>query len=288
VSLHPAFESAKIPQGAYKGNLPIPETDLPTVAVSRLLLASDKVDKSIIQKITQIIFENRREIANAISQKHPEVKPLVATISQPSTTNGVGMPPIHPGAIAFYEQDQPSFIQEHADYLALILTVALLMFSWLRQLKIWIESSKKNEADEYIESAIKLMNKNLGEVELRQQLLDEAFNAAAKALIDERISQESFRTFNEAYKTTRETLERERQFDQQQTEQKQRELAAKYIKAIVELLHDNKQSKNLLQEKCDEILKEVTQKLIQEQISEESFRTFIEAYKTTRDAIDRN
>lgn len=286
--LHPAFESANIPRGAYQGNLPIPETDLPTVAVSRLLVASDKVDRSIIQKITQIIFENRREIANAVSQNRPEVKPLVATISQPSTNNSAGMPPIHPGAIAFYEQDQPSFIQENADYLALILTVTLLIVSWLRQLKIWIEGSKKNEADEYIESAIKLMNKNLGGVEFRQQLLDEAFNAAAKALIQERISQESFRTFNEAYKTTRETIERERQFDQEQIEQKQRELAAKYIKSIVELLHDNTQTKTQLQYKLDAILKEVVQRLILEEISEESFRTFVEAYKTTRDAIDRN
>ncbi|QLE56896.1 TAXI family TRAP transporter solute-binding subunit [Nostoc sp. TCL26-01] len=286
--LYPALENAKIPEGAYRGNQPIPEKDLPTVAVSRLLLASNKVDKEIIQEITQIIFENRREIANAVSPNHPEVKPLVATISQPNTTNSAGIPPIHPGAIAFYEQSEPSFIQEHADYLALLLTVALLMFSWVRQIKIWIESSKKNESDEYIESAIKLMNKSLGEVGFRQQLLDEAFNAAAKALIQERISQESFRTFNEAYKTTRESLEREKQFDQQKIEQKQRELAAKYIKEMVELLNDDVQSQDLRQQKIDKILKEVAQKLIADDISEESFRTFIEAYKTTRDAIERN
>ncbi|BAY39799.1 TRAP transporter solute receptor TAXI family protein [Nostoc sp. NIES-2111] len=286
--LHPALESAIIPEGAYGGNLPIPETDIATVAVSRLLLASDKVDKDVIQEITQIIFENRREIANAVSPNHPEVKPLVATISQPNTTNSPGVPPIHPGAIAFYEQSQPSFIQEHADYVALLLTVVLLIFSWLRQIKIWIEGRKKNEADEYIESAIKLMNKSLGDVVFRQQLLDEAFNAAAKALIQERISQESFRTFNEAYKTTREALEREAKFDIENIEKNQRELAAKYIKEVVELLNYDMQNKDLLQQKIDVILREVAQRLIADEISEESFRTFIEAYKTTRDAIERN
>jgi TRAP transporter TAXI family solute receptor len=286
--LYPALENATIPKGAYRGNLPIPETNIPTVAVSRLLLASDKVDRDVIREITQIIIENRREIANAISPNNPEVKPLVATISQPNTTNSPGFPPLHPGAIAFYEQNQPSFIQEHADYLGLLLTVILLIFSWLRQIKIWIESRRKNEADEYIESSIKLMNKSLGDVDFRQQLLDEAFNAAAKALIHERISQESFRTFNEAYKTTRETLEREVKFEQENIEQKQRELAAKYIKEVVELLNYDMQNKDALQQKIDSILREVSQQLIADEISEESFRTFIEAYKTTRDAIERN
>lgn len=286
--LYPALESATIPKGAYRGNLPIPEKDIPTVAVSRLLLASDKVDQDIIREITQIIFENRREIANAISPNNPEVKPLVSTISQPDTTNSPGFPPLHPGAIAFYEQNQPSFIQEHADYLGLLLTVGLLIFSWLRQIKIWVESRRKNEADEYIESAIKLMNTTLGDISFRQNLLDEAFNAAAKALIHERISQESFRTFNEAYKTTRETLEREAKFEKENIKEKQRELAAKYIKEIVELLNSNIQNKELLQQKIDVILREVAQKLITDEISEESFRTFIEAYKTTKDAIDQN
>ncbi|GAA6623822.1 hypothetical protein [Scytonema sp. NUACC26] len=46
-----------------------------------------------------------------------------------------------------------------------------------------------------------------------QQQLDEIFMKAAKALVEEQISQESFRTFNEAYKTVREVLERNLQSD---------------------------------------------------------------------------
>lgn len=283
---HPAFESTEIPQGAYKGNLAVPDEDLPTVAVSRILVARDTVDQSIIQEITRVIFEHRQEIANAISQKHSEVKPLIASIDRPSDTGG-SIPPIHPGAVAFYERDKPSFVQENSDFLALILTVILLAFSWIRQLKIWMESSRKNEADEYIARAINLMNASQGNLEDRQKQLDDVFRKAADSLIYEKISQESFRTFNEAYKTTREAIEREGQLAQQQIEHKQREVSATYIKAVVELLRDSKQTKDLLQQKIDKILKEVAEKLMAEEISQESFRTFIEAYKTTRDAIER-
>lgn len=284
---HPAFESTEIPQGAYKGNFAVPDKDLPTVAVSRILLVRDTVDASVIQEITRIIFEHRQEIANIVSQKHPEVKPLIASIDRPSNTGG-NIPPIHPGAVAFYERDKPSFVQENADYLALILTVIVLTISWIRQLKIWIESSRKNEADEYIASAINLMKASPNDLDNNQKLLDEIFRKAADALVLESISQESFRTFNEAYKTTREAIEREKQLIEQQIEYKQREVSAKYIKAIVELLHDTKETKDVLQQKIDGILKEVADKLILEEISQESFRTFIEAYKTTRDAIERH
>jgi uncharacterized protein len=283
---YPAFEKATIPQGAYRGNPPMPAKDLPTVGVARLLMASEKADKYTIKEITRIIFEHRQEIANAIADEHAEVRPLIANIKDPRSSGGAGIS-IHPGALAFYEQDKPSFIQEHADYVGLILTVILLAGSWLRQLKTWIERGKKDEADEYLESAIKLMHSAQGNLEDRQNKLGRTFEKAAEAMVNEKISQESFRTFNEAYKTTREALERERERSQEAIEQKQRELSVKYINAVFRLLQDNSHSKDILQQELDRILKQVSRDLLAENLSQESFRTFIEAYKTTRDAIDR-
>ncbi len=151
---YPAFESVIIPKGAYKGNPAVPEENLPTIAVPRLFVTNDTIDAKLIRDITQIINERKQEIASEISQENPEVKPLVATISQPDNTNSSGIPFLHPGAVTFYERDKPSFVQEHADYLAFVLTIGLLLLSWIRNLKIWVESGKKNEADEYIKFAI--------------------------------------------------------------------------------------------------------------------------------------
>ncbi|MBD2775916.1 TAXI family TRAP transporter solute-binding subunit [Iningainema tapete] len=286
---HPAFERAIIPEGTYRGAQPVPERDLSTVAVSRLLVASDKVDKGVIQEITSIIFENRQEIAKAISNQHPEVKPLVASISQPSSnTSASGIPPIHPGAIAYYDQDKPSFIQQNADFLALILTVILLIVSWIRQFRLWVANSRKENADTYINAAINLMTGQRQNLDSRQLALDIVFTDAASALVKERISQESFRTFNEAYKTTREAIERERQLEQQKIEQEQKVLSADYINEVVTLLQTSKHNKDLLLQQLDRVLQKVAKDLIDKKISQESFRTFIEAYKTTRDAIERN
>jgi hypothetical protein len=282
----PAFEAAIIPQGAYRGNYPVPYTNLPTIAISRLLLANDQVDASIIRKLIQAIYENRQEIANEIPLDHAEVKPLISSISRPKENSGVDIS-LHPGAVAFYEKDKPSFIQEHADYIGLLLTVFLITLEWIRQLKLWIAQSKKDEADEYLKSAISLMKEGQYQLEERQKLLDETFNKAAKALVDEKISQESFRTFNEAYKNTREAIERDKQVAQQSIEKVQRENAAKYIKIVVKLLRHRQQNQNIIiQQKLDIILEQVVSDLVLENISQESFRTFIEAYKATKDSIE--
>ena len=282
----PAFESAIIPQGAYRGNYPVPNTNLPTVAISRLLLTNDQVDANIIRKLIQTIYENRQEIANEIPLDNAEVKPLISSISPPKENSGVDIF-LHPGAAAFYDKDKPSFIQEYADYIGLLLTIFLLAFQWIRQLKLWIEKSKKDEADEYIKSAISLMKAGQYQIGDRQRKLDKTFDEAAKSLIDERISQESFRTFNEAYKNTKEAIERDKQIAQQAIEKIQRENAAKYIKIVVKLLRDGQQNQStIVQQKLDTILEQVVSDLVLENISQESFRTFIEAYKATRDSIE--
>jgi len=104
-------------------------------------------------------------------------------------------------------------------------------------------------------------------------------------LVVEKISQESLRTFNEAYKTTREAIERDRQLAQEAIEQKQREVSAKHIKAVVKLLQDNQINQHLIQQELDKIIAQVANDLVRENISQESFRTFVDAYKTTRDKI---
>lgn len=207
---YPAFEPAVIPRGAYRGNNPaVPNTELSTIAVQRLLLASNQVDPQMIREITEILEQYRREIREAIPAEFADVRPLVASISKPSATGGTGIP-LHEGAIAYYERNEPSFIQENADFLALILTVILLLGSWFWELKAWLKRRQKDEADCHIEAAIRLMTdvqNNQRHPEDALNELDHIFAQAASDLVAERISQESFRTLSEAYKAVRDVIE---------------------------------------------------------------------------------
>ncbi len=379
---HPSFKLDTIPVGTYKSDPPIPdEKGLETVAISRLLLASDRVPQGTIESITKITLENRQEILRAIDKVQSDdtftdnkkydyqyVKPLISSISSPlnNTDNISNSIQIHPGALAYYNHDSDLWKKINENGNVLNFLIALVAVSPLasaiilgllntrkrerienhinsvvklidngknfdeqklqldnifnqaaddltkgrisqesfrtfneafktirealerkKQLGIAAqEISRKNTADEYINKAIALMNQG-ADLELRQAILDETFNKAAKALTAETISQESFRTFNEAYKTTRESIERERQLAQARKAQAQREISEKYIHQVVQLLQDQTENKSTLHQQLDTILQDVAASLTQEKISEESFRTFVEAYKTTRDAIDR-
>jgi uncharacterized protein len=210
---HPAFDSTKLPKGAYQGNEPaVPADELSTISVQRLLLANANLDPDILHQITQALNENRRELQAAIPNTVSNAAPLVSNIRRPDTTGGTGIP-IHPGALSYYDRDEPSFIQKNAEYLGLILTLTLLGGSWLWEFTRWMDRRRKDLADNYIEQVIDVMNAcQMSMVKPQDALLkiDDIFQQVAGELVNEGISQESFRTFNEAYKTVREIIDRKR------------------------------------------------------------------------------
>jgi uncharacterized protein len=127
---YPAFEAALIPMGAYLGNPPVPAQDFPTVAVQRTLLAGDSANASAVQAVTQVLLERRQEMMEEIPASMTEVRLLLVHTRRPEPQSGLG-PPLHPGALDFYNRDNPSFLLAHADYVGLILTVGLMAGSWI-------------------------------------------------------------------------------------------------------------------------------------------------------------
>lgn len=208
---NPAFEPTKIPKGAYQGKEPtVPAAELSTISVQRLLVADSRINPELINQITQVINENRRELKAAVPNQIRNAAPLISNIRRPELTGGTGIP-IHPGALSYYDRNNPSFIQENADYVGLILTVGLLIGSWLLEFKRWIECGKKDLADTYIAQVIDVMTACQNSTIVPQDALvkiDSIFQQVAIELLQEGISQESFRTFNEAYKTVREVIDR--------------------------------------------------------------------------------
>lgn len=293
-----AFQTFLMPIGVYQGTPPIPDRDISTLAIQRTLLAHRDTDLQTVEIVTAVLNERRQELAKAIPDQFASVRPLVTSIDRPSATGGTGIP-IHKGSIAYYDRNKPSFIQENADYVALIITIGLLLASWAIEAKNWVEKSKKDAADIYIDVAIELMQDEVTATpEDNRYELDRIFMKAARDLVEEKISQESFRTFNEAYKTAREVIER-RITESKLQESQQHELFLKeaetmrkenadfYITEVLKVARDKKITAKPALDRLDKIMQEAGQDLIDEKISQESFRTFIEAYKTVRDTIVR-
>jgi hypothetical protein len=128
-----------------------------------------------------------------------EVRLLLVQTRRPEPQSALG-PPLHPGALSFYDKDKPSFLLAHADYVGLILTVGLMAGSWIWELKRWMQRKQKNQADIYSKRVVELIS----EVQTTNSLsrVDEAWRELLKILAEavhdldaDKLSEESFNSF---------------------------------------------------------------------------------------------
>jgi len=196
---NPAFESGLIPQGAYSGNPPIPDRDIPTVAVPRLLLAREDCNPAAMRAITEVLLERRQEIMNEVPRGMAAVRLLLAQARQPDQREGLS-PAIHPGAASFYNKDKPSFLLQHADYVGLIVTLIVMAASWMWELKQWMQKQQKNTADHYSDRAIALMSvaKETNSMQALEDIWRRLLAILSEAVQDldaDTLSEESFNSF---------------------------------------------------------------------------------------------
>jgi uncharacterized protein len=195
----PAFQPASIPEGAYLGNPPVPDSNVPTVAVQRTLLALDSASPDAIRAVTSVLMERRQEMMQEIPANLNDVRLLLAQVHQPQLQVGLG-PALHSGAASFYNKDKPSFLMAHADYIGLVLTVALMVASWIWELNRWMQRRQKSAADHYNNRAVALITA-AQEAQSDALLVDiwrELLATLTKAVQDldaDRMSQESFNSF---------------------------------------------------------------------------------------------
>ncbi|TMJ50805.1 MAG: C4-dicarboxylate ABC transporter substrate-binding protein [Alphaproteobacteria bacterium] len=105
-----AYESFDVPKGTLRGAPPVPDDDLTTLRTSLYLVANKKLSSDLIAGLTQTIMKVRRELMAE--------QPLFAQITAPSTDADAYLP-LHPGAAAFYNGTQQSFMDEYSNWIYL-------------------------------------------------------------------------------------------------------------------------------------------------------------------------
>jgi hypothetical protein len=106
-----AYESFDVPKGTLRGSPPVPSDDLTTLRASLYLVANKKLSTDLVGTLTQTIMRVRRDLLVE--------EPIFAQITAPSTDADAFIP-LHPGAAAFYNGTQQSFMDEYGNeiYLA--------------------------------------------------------------------------------------------------------------------------------------------------------------------------
>ena len=114
-----AYESFDVPKGTLRGSPPIPADDLTTLRVSFYVVASKQLDNDVAGALAEALMKARRDLLGEL--------PILAQITAPSTDSDAFLP-VHPGAAAFYNGTQESFLDQwgNAIFLAPMIFGALV------------------------------------------------------------------------------------------------------------------------------------------------------------------
>lgn len=193
--MQPAVHPATMPKGAYRGAPPSPPAPLKTVGVQRVLLAHESVDRGAIRALTEVLYTRRQALVRKL--------PLAAYIRPQDPQSPISLP-LHLGARSWYDREKPSFFEERADYVALILTSLVLFSSWLWQLRLFWDRRRKNRADAYNQTLVRLIKRIRGcrtqsELTTVEMELSRILEEVVTALDVDRITPQSFQSFTFTY-----------------------------------------------------------------------------------------
>jgi septum formation topological specificity factor MinE len=105
---HPMYESAEIPAGAFGGSPDRPEDEIKTISFSHHIVARKDLSETTIAALTRQLFAVRQTVLAEF--------PLAAKIETPDTDKDAFIP-VHPGAAAFVDGEEKTFLDRYSDYI---------------------------------------------------------------------------------------------------------------------------------------------------------------------------
>ena len=134
----PLLESVDIPAGAF-GTTPLrPEDSVTTLAVTWRLVARASMPNYVAGEVARLLFVTKAKLAPTF--------PQVGSIEVPDTTVG-GALPFHPGAVAYYNGEQPNLLEMFENYVYLIAIIGSILgagVAWM--LRAWRHAGRQDQA----------------------------------------------------------------------------------------------------------------------------------------------
>ena len=105
---HPMYESAEIPAGAFGGSPARPDEEVKTISFAHHIVARKGLSESTVAAFTRQLF--------AIRQTLMAEFPLAAKIETPDTDKDAVIP-VHPGAAAYVDGEEKTFLDRYSDFI---------------------------------------------------------------------------------------------------------------------------------------------------------------------------
>lgn len=132
---HPVYEASEIPAGTYGGSPDRPDDEVKTISFSHHIVARKGVSETTIAAFTRQLFAVRQQLLTDF--------PQAAKIETPDTDKDAAIP-VHPGAAAFVDGEEKTFLDRYSDYI----WWSLMALSAMGSIGAWFAGYlKKDERD---------------------------------------------------------------------------------------------------------------------------------------------
>jgi TRAP transporter TAXI family solute receptor len=129
---YPAYEASEIPAGAFGGSPARPDDEIKTIGFSHHIVARRGLSESTVSTFTRQLFAVRQTLMSEF--------PLAAKIETPDTDKDAAIP-VHPGAAAYVDGEEKTFLDRYSDYI----WFGLMGLSLLGSIGAWFASYLKKD-----------------------------------------------------------------------------------------------------------------------------------------------
>ena len=105
---HPAYEASEIPAGTFGGSPAKPEEEVKTISFAHHIVARKGIAEATVAAFTRQLFAIRQTLKTEF--------PLAAKIETPDTDKDAVIP-VHPGAAAFVDGEEKTFLDRYSDFI---------------------------------------------------------------------------------------------------------------------------------------------------------------------------
>jgi TRAP transporter TAXI family solute receptor len=129
---HPVYESAEIAAGALGATPQRPDDDVTTLSVNHLIVARKQLSEATVTAFTKQLFAIRHALQSQF--------PGVADIQVPDTDKAAAIP-AHPGAAAYIDGTERTFLERYSDFMWL----GLMAVSGVASAGAWFRSYMRRD-----------------------------------------------------------------------------------------------------------------------------------------------
>ncbi len=129
---YPAYEASEIPAGAFGGSPARPDDEVKTIGFSHHIVARKGLPETTVSTFTRQLFAVRQTLLSEF--------PLAAKIETPDTDKDAVIP-VHPGAAAYVDGEEKTFLDRYSDYI----WFSLMGLSVLGSVGAWFASYLKKD-----------------------------------------------------------------------------------------------------------------------------------------------